>query len=68
MANTLRKTLALPQIDFQSPQTRILIGLIAPSVMTGMAHHMFGVTLPAIREDFGLDADMVAWVSMIYTL
>ncbi|MEZ4712896.1 MAG: MFS transporter [Caldilineaceae bacterium] len=68
MANTLRKTLALPQIDFQSPQTRLLIGLIAPSVMTGMAHHMFGVTLPSIREDFGLDADMVAWVSMIYTL
>lgn len=68
MANTLRKTLTFSQIDFQSPQTRILIGLIAPSVMTGMAHHMFGVTLPSIREDFGLDADMVAWVTMIYSL
>lgn len=68
MINVLRRSFTLPQVDLQSPQTRLLIGLIAPSVMTGMAHHMFGVTLPSIRNDFGLDADMMAWVSMIYTL
>ncbi len=55
-------------IDWQSPQTRILIGLIAPSVMTAMAHHMLGVALPSIRADFGIDADTAAWVVMSYTI
>lgn len=52
----------------QSAQTRILFGLIAPSVMTGMAHHMFGVALPSIRQDFAISADVAAWVVMAYTL
>lgn len=52
----------------QIAQTRILIGLIAPSVMTGMAHHMFGVALPDIRSSFAVSADTAAWVVMAYTL
>lgn len=51
-----------------SPDNRILVGLIAPSIMTGMAHHMFNVALPAIRNDFAIDADVAAWVVMAYTL
>jgi MFS family permease len=55
-------------IDWNSPQTRILIGLMAPALVTGMNSHMFNVALPTIRQDFALDADMTAWVAMSYTL
>jgi len=51
-----------------SPQITILIGLMTPSLMVGMDHHMFGVALPDIRASFGLDADTTAWASMIYSL
>ena len=50
------------------PHVAVLIGVMAPSLMVGMDHHMFGVTLPNVRASFGLDADMVAWASMIYSL
>jgi len=46
----------------------VLIGVMAPSLMVGMDHHMFGVALPNVRATFGLDADTVAWASMIYSL
>lgn len=52
----------------EESQSRILIGLIALSVMTGMAHHMFGVALPTIRGYFAMDADTAAWAVMAYTL
>lgn len=51
-----------------SPQLAILIGVMAPSLMVGMDHHMFGVALPNVRATFGLDADTTAWASMIYSL
>jgi len=51
-----------------SPQTSLLIGLMTPSLLVGMDQHTFGVALPDIRATFGLDADMAAWASMIYTL
>ncbi len=68
MADTLRKATLSRRIDWQSPQTRILIGLMAPTILAGMSTNMFGVTLPAIRSDFALGADMTAWVVMVYTL
>jgi EmrB/QacA subfamily drug resistance transporter len=55
-------------IDWQSPQTHILIGLMAPAILTGMSHHMFTVAMPSIRQTFALDADMTAWVVMVYSL
>jgi MFS family permease len=55
-------------LNLAAPQTQILIGLMAPSLMVGMDHHIFGVALPTIRAYFGLDADTAAWTSMIYTL
>lgn len=61
-------TTAADKTAQQIAQTRILIGLIAPSVMTGMAHHMFGVALPDIRSTFAINADTAAWVVMAYTL
>ena len=56
------------RIDWQSPQTHILIGLMAPTVVAGMSNHMFNVALPTIRGDFAIDADVAAWVVMSYTL
>lgn len=41
---------------------------MAPSLMVGMNHHMFGVALPTIRNDFAIAPDVLAWVSMSYTL
>ena len=66
MTHALRRTFR--RIDWSSPQTRILIGVMAPAVITGMDHHMFGVTVPAIRSHFDLDADTAAWVVMSYSL
>lgn len=68
MANSLRQSQSVTPTPLQVAQARILLGLIAPSVMTGMAHHMFGVALPSIRRDFGIDVDTAAWVDMAYTL
>lgn len=64
----MQKTLSARWITLSSPQTQILIGLMAPSVMVGMDHHSFGVALPTIRSYFGLDADLAAWAAMIYSL
>ncbi|MFN2199791.1 MAG: MFS transporter, partial [Caldilineaceae bacterium] len=55
-------------IDWNSPQTHILIGLMAPALVTGMNHHMFNVALPDIRQTFSIDPDTTAWVSMSFTL
>ncbi|MCB0122479.1 MAG: MFS transporter [Caldilineaceae bacterium] len=70
MANTVSKSTDRPSrfIDWSSPQTQILIGLMAPSIMVGMDHHMFGVALPTLRAAFALDADTTAWASMGYSL
>lgn len=65
---TLAKSLTTRFRSNISPHLAILIGVMAPSLMVGMDHHMFGVTLPNVRASFGLDADMVAWASMIYSL
>ncbi len=70
MTNTASKPSrwSLPTIDWSSPQTRILIGLMAPSVMVGLDTHMFGVALPTLRASFALDADTTAWASLGYSL
>lgn len=68
MFDAPRKLIEARWIDWESPQTRVLIGLMAPALVTGMNHHMFGVSLPAIHSDFGIDADTAAWVVMSFTL
>lgn len=60
--------LPLKGIDWASPKTRVLVGVMAPAILTGMNHHMFGVALPAIRDGFGIDADTTAWVVMSFSL
>jgi MFS family permease len=68
MRSTLQKSLSTRWLNLASPETQILIGLMAPSLMVGLDHHNFAVALPTIRGYFGLDADMTAWASMIYNL
>lgn len=68
MRATLQQSLRTRWQSLATPQTQIIIGLMAPSLMVGMDHHVFGVALPTIRNHFGLDADTTAWASMIYTL
>lgn len=68
MPHAVRRILRLPHVDWSSPQARILIGVMAPAVVSGMDHHMFGVAVPAIRSYFDLDADTAAWVVMSYSL
>lgn len=65
---TLSKSITNRLRSGVSPHIAVLIGVMAPSLMVGMDHHMFGVALPNVRAAFGLDADMVAWASMIYSL
>ena len=45
-----------------------LIGLMMPFVMLTLNMSMIGVALPSIRDSFGADADLVAWVVIGYTL
>ena len=64
----MQKSLHIRWQSLITPQTQILIGLMAPSLMVGLDQHNFAVALPTIRTAFGLDAEMVAWASMIYNL
>lgn len=68
MAKVESRSLAARWAAWRTPQRDLLIGLVAPSVVGAMYHHMFGVALPSIRESFRLDADTTAWVSMAYSL
>jgi len=60
----IKTSTASPAIN----QTAILIGLMAPSIMSGLYGGMFSVAVPAIRDDLGIQADMAAWVTTMYTL
>lgn len=47
---------------------RMLIGLIFPAMLMPLMSTMSRVALPVIRADFGLTADVVAWVDASFTL
>lgn len=46
----------------------LLIGLMIPIGMTTLNMSMFSVALPAIRDAFALEPDIVAWISTAYSL
>ena len=56
--------------EFPSPRAarRILIFLLFPSTLMPMVSSMSRVALPIIRDDFGIQADMTAWVAVAFTL
>lgn len=44
----------------------VLVGLMIPSAMIALNRSMINVALPAIRDNFEVRADRVAWVITIY--
>ena len=46
----------------------LLIGLMIPIGMTTLNMSMFSVALPAIRDAFAIDPDVVAWIATAYSL
>jgi len=46
----------------------LLIGLMIPAGMTTLNMSMFGVALPTIRDAFAIEPDIVAWITIAYSL
>jgi EmrB/QacA subfamily drug resistance transporter len=46
----------------------MLIGLMVPMLMMTFNMGMFGVALPTIRDQFGIQADTTSWLITAYTL
>ena len=46
----------------------LLIGLMIPVGMTTFNMSMFGVALPTVRDAFGAEADLTAWLVTAYSL
>ncbi len=47
---------------------RILFSLMVPGMLMPLLSSMSRVALPIVRNDFGIAADMTAWVDAIFTL
>ena len=50
------------------PLWGLLIGLMLPVGMTTFNMSMFGVALPTVRDVFGAEADLTAWLLTAYSL
>lgn len=53
---------------FKKADYALLIGLMLPLMMTIVNITMFEVALPTIRDSFGLQADVTAWIVTAYSL
>lgn len=58
----------LGRSNFDADKSDILLGLMAPMMIIWLNLFMFRVSVPAIRDGFGLQADVAAWLVTIYTL
>ena len=47
---------------------RLLYSLMATGIIMPMAGWMFGVSLPTIRDDLGIAADVAAWIGTAFSL
>ncbi len=47
---------------------QILFALMFPAVLMPLASSLASVAMPTIRDQFGIQADMTAWISTAYTL
>ncbi|HRW08080.1 MAG TPA: MFS transporter [Caldilineaceae bacterium] len=65
--STHQSTARAAQLSPEAAQ-RIVMALMVPSMLMPIASGMSRVALPIIRNDFGLTADMTAWVATSYTL
>jgi MFS family permease len=66
----LRSLIFSAQSSSQADQNKstVLGGLMVATAAMALNLGMFGVATPLIRNDFGIQADMAAWVVTIYTL
>ncbi|MCA9419319.1 MAG: hypothetical protein KC917_23835, partial [Candidatus Omnitrophica bacterium] len=64
--STRQPTARTAQLSPEAAQ-RIVMALMVPSMLMPIASGMSRVALPIIRNDFGLTADMTAWVATSYT-
>lgn len=47
---------------------RLLYSLLFPAIIMPLAGWMFTVSLPAIRDDFGISAEVAAWIATAFSL
>ncbi|MCB8945579.1 MAG: MFS transporter [Ardenticatenaceae bacterium] len=47
---------------------QLLYTLMIPAIIMPMSGWMFSVSLPIIRDDFGIAADLAAWIATAFTL
>ena len=52
----------------EQPPYAILIGLMAPAVLTTLMLGIFAVVLPNIRQEFNVPADTAAWIVLSYSV
>ena len=50
-----------------NPQ-QLLHSLLVPAIIMPLSGWMFSVSLPTIRDDFGIAADLAAWIATAFTL
>ncbi|MEM7115156.1 MAG: MFS transporter [Chloroflexota bacterium] len=65
MDSTTQQRDAVPRdVD---PQ-RLLYSLMFPAIIMPLSGWMFSVSLPIMRDDFGITADLAAWIATAFTL
>lgn len=47
---------------------RLLYSLMFPAIIMPLSGWMFSVSLPIMRDDFGITADLAAWIATAFTL
>lgn len=61
-----------PQLDqgaaIRKKSRAILIALLFPTMSIILNGSMFGVALPTIRDEFGMTADVAAWLTIAFSL
>lgn len=66
--NTVSPRESRQSASFEQEGKRIILALMIPMLMMVLSASMFGISLPTLREAFGLEADMVAWLETAYAL
>lgn len=65
MENTKQQVSASPQV---ANPNQLLYALMITAIILPLSEWMLSVSLPIIRDDFGLAADSAAWISTAFTL
>ena len=64
--------MATPHPSLSPPRNvnpnQLLYSLLIPAIIMPLSGWMFSVSLPIIRDDFGIAADLAAWIATAFTL